>query len=117
MIRIHPTGGVHAVDVTRLLKTVSVTKGVSVCVAVDASVCMGEAVIVGVGKLCGSVGGICVGVEAGGNDSASESMMPPTTKITEIIATRTPIPNWRSDCIIISPCLQRADFWRWVGAH
>jgi hypothetical protein len=54
---------------------------------------MGEDVIVGVGKLCGSVGGICVGVEGAGNDSASASMMPPITKMTETIATMIPMPN------------------------
>lgn len=108
IIRIHPIGGLHGVVVAA--NRVSVGGAVAVCVAVGVSLCMGEAVIVGVGKLCGSVAGICVGVEGAGNDSASASMMPPTTKMTEIIAMITPMPNWRSDCIITSPCLQRADF-------
>jgi len=91
MIRIHPTGGLHGVVVTA--NSVSVGGAVAVCVAVDVSLCMGEAVIVGVGKLNGNVGGICVGVEGGGNVSASASMIPPTTKMTETIAMMTPMPN------------------------
>jgi len=81
------------VDANRVFSAVLVTKAVPVWEAVSVSLCTGEAVIVGVGKLCGSVAGICVGVEGAGNDSASESMMPPTTKRTETIAMMTPIPN------------------------
>jgi hypothetical protein len=95
MIRIHPTGGVHGVDVdtNRVFSAVLVAKVVAVCVAVGVSLCMGEAVIVGVGKLCGNVAGIWVGVEGAGKDSASASMMPPTTKTTETIAMMIPTPN------------------------
>src|SRR5687768_13016291 len=115
IMRIHPIGGLHEVVVAAT--RVSVDGAVTVCVAVGVSLCIGEAVIVGVGKLCGSVAGICVGVEGGGNDSARASMIPPTTKTIETIAMIKPKPNWRSDCIITSPCLQRVGFWQWVKAH
>jgi hypothetical protein len=81
------------VGANRVFNKVSVAEGVTVCVAVDVSLCIGEAVIVGVGKLTGSVGGICVGVEGGGNVSASASIIPPTTKMTETIAMMTPMPT------------------------
>jgi hypothetical protein len=48
---------------------------------------------VGVGKLCGSVGGIWVGVAAEGRLSARDRKMPPITSITETTAMITPAPN------------------------
>lgn len=119
MILTHPTGGVHTTGTYEVLDKVSVAEGVDVvvCVAVGVSLCTSEAVGVGVGKLSGSVGRICVGVEGGGSVSASASMIPPTTKMTETIAMMTPIPNWRSDCMISSPYQQPADFWRAEEGH
>jgi hypothetical protein len=81
------------VGANRVFNKVLVAEGVTVCVAVDVSLCIGKAVIVGVGKLTGSVGGICVGVEGGGNVSASASIIPPTTKMTETIAMMIPMPT------------------------
>ena len=93
MIRTQPTGGVHMVGANGVFNTVLVAEGVAVCVAVGVSLRTGDPVAVGVGKLNGNVGGICVGVEGGGNVSASASMIPPTTKMTETIAMMTPMPN------------------------
>lgn len=59
------------------------------------------AVAVGVGKLRGKVGGICVGVAGEGRFSARERKIPPMTKITEKIAMITPAPNWRRACILV----------------
>jgi len=119
MILTHPTGGLHTTGTRGVFNKVLVAEGegMAVGVAVGVSLSTGEAVGVGVGKLSGSVGRICVGVEAGGSVSARASMIPPTTKITEIIAMMTPIPNWRSDCIISSPYQQRAGFWRAGEVH
>lgn len=103
-MRIHPAGGVHRVGVNanRVLVGAAVG-GVAVCVAVGVSLMMGAAVAVGVGNSSGNVGGIWVGVDGGGNVSASDSRMPPTTRMTETIAMMTPMPNWRMDCIITFP--------------
>jgi hypothetical protein len=76
---------------------------VAVCAAVGVSLMMGDAVAVGVGNSSGNVGGIWVGVEGGGNVSASDNKMPPTTRMTETIAMMTPMPNWRMNCMITSP--------------
>ena len=72
--------------------TVVVGEGeaVSVVVAVDTSE---VTVAVGVGKLRGSVGGICVGVAGEGRVSARERNIPPRTRTTEAIAIKTPTPS------------------------
>jgi hypothetical protein len=86
-------------------KSVGICVGVSVaCVAVTEG--DGDAVsmvAVGDGRLNGSVGGISVGVAAGGNVSARERKIPPTTRMTEKIAIITPPPNWRRFCMINPP--------------
>src|SRR6476659_5482436 len=84
----------------------AVSDGIIVCVAVSVSlgravIC--EAVAVGVGKLNGKVGGMSVGVAAGGRVSARERKIPPMTRITETIAMITPTPNWRRACMLNSP--------------
>ena len=83
----HTTAAVVAVS-----WTVAVGEGeaVSVVVAVNTSE---VTVAVGVGKLSGSVGGICVGVAGAGKLSARERKIPPRTKITEAIAIRTATPS------------------------
>jgi hypothetical protein len=57
-------------------------------------------VAVGVGKLWGNVGGICVGVAGGGRVSARDKNTPPITRITEKMATITPAPSCRKNCIL-----------------
>ncbi len=66
--------------------------GTRVIVSVGVSLCVDMMVAVGVGKLNGNVGGICVGVAGAGNVSASERKIPPITKMTETIAMMTPTP-------------------------
>jgi hypothetical protein len=83
------------------------------CVGVsEACVAVGEGdgdavsmVAVGDGRLNGSVGGIRLGVAAGGSVSARERKIPPTTRMTEKIAIITPPPNWRRFCMISPPCV------------
>jgi hypothetical protein len=62
-------------------------------------------VAVGDGRLNGSVGGMRLGVAAGGSVSARERKIPPTTRMTEKIAIITPPPNWRRFCMINPPCV------------
>lgn len=111
-MRIHPGGGVHAVgDTTEIV-------GEGDAVSVTAVVCSaGACVNVGVGKLSGSVGGICVGVAEVGKVSASERKIPPRTNTTETIAMMTPPPNWRRACMASSPVILRVHFWRLAEGH
>jgi hypothetical protein len=124
MTRIHPEGGVQeaggeeivvgkrdAISVGEAVGAVGV--GEEVAVTVWMAVC----VIVGVGKLRGSVGGIWVGVARDGKFSAMDIKMPPITRPTEKIAIMTPAPNWRRFCMIIPPCSLQRSFWQWAEAH
>jgi hypothetical protein len=106
--RIQPDGGVQEAGSEEIV----VGKRDGACVGVsDACEAVGEGdadavsvVAVGDGRLNGSVGGIRVGVAAGGNVSARERKIPPTTRMTEKIAIITPPPNWRRFCMISPPC-------------
>jgi hypothetical protein len=84
--RIQPEGGVQVVAERARTAVVAVSVGNPVTVSTIA-------VGVPVGKLCGKVGGICVGVEAGGRDSARDKKIPPMTSTTETMATITPTPS------------------------
>lgn len=105
--RIQPDGGVQEAG----SKEIVVGKSDATCVGVSVAgeaVGVGEGdavsmVAVGDGRLRGSVGGIRVGVAAGGNVSARERKIPPTTRMTEKIAIITPPPNWRRFCMINPP--------------
>jgi hypothetical protein len=80
VISIQPEGGVHEAGMGEgpsVGEAVSVRVG-SVAIVVAVSVGGKPMVVaVGVGKLSGNVGGICVGVAAGGNVSARDRKMPP----------------------------------------
>jgi hypothetical protein len=94
-MRIQPAGGVQDPgDATMASAAVAVPVIVGSAEAVGVSV-SGKLMVVavGVGKLCGNVGGICVGVAGGGRVSARDKKMPPITRITEKIATITPPPS------------------------
>ena len=77
MIRIQPEGGVQVVGAAARTVAVVVPVVVGSAVVVGVSVAGKSMVVgVGVGKLSGNVGGICVGVEAGGRVSASDRRCP-----------------------------------------
>lgn len=105
---------------TDICEAVGNTEAVSEGSTVSVSVSLGRTVTtvaVGVGKLNGKVGGISVGVAGEGRVSARERKIPPMTKITEKIATITPPPNWRQDCIINSPHSLQVNFWQSAAGH
>ena len=102
---IQPTGGVQVVG-SNANVAVDGTVAVSVAVMVVVGVSLASVGVsitspdVGVGKLSGRVGGICVGAAEVGRVSASASEMPPSTRMTETMAIMTPPPNWRKACIM-----------------
>jgi hypothetical protein len=98
LTRIHPEGGTHgaATAVVAWVVVVGDGEAVSVVVAVRTRE---VTVAVGVGKLNGRVGGIWVGVASAGRLSARERKIPPSTRITEAIAIKTPTPSCRKACI------------------
>ena len=106
-MRIQPDGGTQEAGNEEIV----VGKRDATCVGVsDACEGVGEGdavsmVAVGEGRLNGRVGGIRVGVAAGGNVSARERKIHPTTRMTEKIAIITPPPNWRRFCMINPPCV------------
>ena len=81
-------------------------------VAVGVSLTDGETVYVAVGNINEIVGGIGVGVACEGRFSERASEIPPITRITEMRAMMTPLPNCRKFCII-SPYVS----WRSATAH
>ena len=98
--------------------SVSLGIGIAVSVFIGVSICAGDVSKVDVGKMSGIVGGICVGVAGEeGIDSASDKNIPPITNIKETIPIITPPPNWRRDCMIISPRLSRARSWQSAAAR
>jgi hypothetical protein len=105
-IRIQPEGKVQEMGCEMIAvgaTEVAVSVGMMIWVGISKVKVTVAIVAVGVGKLNGNVGGICVGVAGGGKLSAKERKMPPKTKITETIAMMIPAPSWRRDCMITPP--------------
>src|SRR6185295_13238904 len=116
-MRIQPEGGVQEVGCKTICEAVGNPDAVSdeMIVSVGVSlvaVAICGMVAAGVGKLCGNVGGTCVGVAGAGRFSARERNIPPMTKITEKMAMITPPPNWRQACIISSTGSLQMNFWQ-----